>query len=148
MFGIAWGILSMILLIAAGEGFRIAQRDSMRQLGRDIMIIWGGRTSLQSSGFQSGRDITLEYSDYETIRDRSRLVKHVSPEIIRSDLVAESPLNYGTFSTRGVLPEYQHMRSISAAQGRLLNEADNADGRFPIRNHEEALLRERKRNHQ
>ena len=130
MFGIAWGILSMVLLIAAGEGFRIAQRDNMFKLGRDILIIWGGRTSLQSSGFQSGRDIVLEYSDYEAIRDRARLIKHVSPEIIRSDLVAESPTNYGSFSIRGVLPEYQLMRSISAAQGRLINEADNQQGRL------------------
>jgi putative ABC transport system permease protein len=130
MFGIAWGILSMILMTAAGEGFRIAQRDNMLQLGRDIMIIWSGRTSLQSGGFQSGRDIELEYSDYEAIRDRARLVKYVSPEIIRSDLVAESPVNYGTFSTRGVLPEYQYMRNITTAQGRLMNEADNKEGRL------------------
>jgi len=129
MFGIAWGILSMILLTAAGEGFRIAQRDNMLQLGRDIMIIWGGRTSLQSSGFQSGRDIVLESSDYETIRDRSRLIQYVSPEIIRSDLVAESPINYGTFSTRGILPEYQFMRNITAARGRLMNASDNESGR-------------------
>jgi len=130
MFGIGWGVLSMIFLTAAGEGFRIAQRDNMLQLGQDIMIIWGGRTSLQSRGFQSGRDIVLEYSDYETIRDRARLIKYVSPEIIRSDLVAESQINYGTFSTRGVLPEYQYMRTITAAQGRLMTEADNEAGRL------------------
>jgi putative ABC transport system permease protein len=129
MFGIGWGVLSMVLLTAAGEGFRIAQKNGMLQLGRDIMIIWGGRTSLQSQGFQSGRDIVLEYSDYEAIQDRARLVKYISPEIIRSSIVAESPTNYGTFSTRGVLPEYQYMRSLSAAQGRTMNWADNDQGR-------------------
>jgi putative ABC transport system permease protein len=129
MFGVGWGVLSIILMTSAGEGFRLAQREGLAELGRDIMIIWGGRTSLQAEGFQAGRNIPLRYGDYEAIRDRARLIRYVSPEIIRSDLVAKSELNYGTFSTRGVLPEYQIMRTITVAEGRLLNPADNEEGR-------------------
>ena len=56
MFGIAWGVLSLVLMTASGEGFKVAQRDNLALLGRDILIIWGGKTSVQSEGFQSGRD--------------------------------------------------------------------------------------------
>jgi putative ABC transport system permease protein len=129
MFGIAWGVLSIILMTASGEGFKVAQRENLALLGRDILIVWGGKTSVQSEGFQAGRDIRLEYSDYEAIRDKARLIKYVSPEIIRGDLVAKTDINFGTFSTRGVLPEYQFLRTITTAYGRQLTEGDNTEAR-------------------
>jgi putative ABC transport system permease protein len=129
MFGIAWGILSLILMTSSGEGFRIAQRENLRNLGKDIMIIWSGRTSIQSGHFQKGRQIQLEYSDYAYIRDHSRLIARISPELSRHDLVSRTHLNNGTFGVNGVLPEYQYMRTIEARWGRLLNPADNEDGR-------------------
>ncbi len=130
MFGIGWGVLSIVLMTSAGEGFKKAQHESLKLLGKDILIIWGGRTSLQAKGFQAGRDIRLAYSDYEAIRDKATLISHVSPEIIRGDLVAKTSLNYGTFSTRGVVPEYQWMRTITAKYGRLINPADDSDARL------------------
>lgn len=130
MFGITWGVLSLILLTATGEGFRVAQYESFRKLGQDILIIWGGRTSLQHEGFQAGRWIPLRYEDYEILQREARLLKAVSPELIRDDLVARTPLNYGTFAIRGVVPEYQEMRSIELAYGRHINPADSAEGRL------------------
>lgn len=130
MFGIGWGVLSIILMTASGEGFKQAQREGLRQLGQDIMIVWGGRTSLQAEGFQAGRDIPLEYGDYEAIRDRARLIRLVSPELIRSGLVAKTDLNYGNFDVRGVNPEYQTLRTIEVEHGRLMNPADNDQARL------------------
>lgn len=129
MFGIGWGILSLILMTSAGEGFRIAQQQNIRQLGQHIMIIWPGRTSIQADGFQAGRKIRLEFSDYEAIRDKARVVQEVSPEIIRSDLVSRTPGNFGAFSVRGILTAYQQMRTITVARGRLLNPADEQQAR-------------------
>lgn len=130
MFGIGWGVLSIILMTASGEGFKKAQHESLKLLGKDILIIWGGRTSLQAKGFQAGRDIRLELSDYQVIRDKATYISHVSPEIIRGDLVAKTTLNYGTFSTRGVAPAYQWMRTITVDYGRLLNPADESEARL------------------
>lgn len=129
MFGIGWGVLSIVLMTASGEGFKRAQHEGLRQLGKDIMIIWGGRTSLQAEGFQAGRDIRLEYADYEAIRDKARLIRYVSPELMRSGLVAKTDLNYGNFDLRGVIPEYQILRTIEVERGRLMNRADEAEGR-------------------
>ena len=48
MFGIAWGIVSIVLMVAAGEGLRKGQEEQARNLGKDIMIVFHGRTSLQA----------------------------------------------------------------------------------------------------
>ena len=125
MFGIGWGIMSMILMNAIGEGFRIAQYNGLRALGRDIIIVWGGRTSIQNDGAQAGRNVRLRYSDYEAIRDQATLIEMASPELIRSDLSTKSRVNSGAFGIHGVIPEFQYMRSLEMEWGRLLNEGDN-----------------------
>ncbi len=129
MFGIAWGILSLILMTALGEGFRVAQERGLHNLGINIMIIWGGRTSVQAEGFQAGRNIRLRYSDYEALRDRADLIRLVSPEIIRGNLVSKTNINSGVFDVHAVIPEYQEMRSIRLRWGRLMNVADNSQRR-------------------
>src|SRR5437660_12894567 len=54
MFGIAWGIVSIVLMVAAGEGLRKGQDDQARNLGKDILIVFHGRTSLQAGGARAG----------------------------------------------------------------------------------------------
>jgi putative ABC transport system permease protein len=129
MFGIAWGIMSLILMTAIGEGFRVGQKESLKTLGKDIMIIWGGRTSVQAEGYQAGRIVRLRYSDYEFIRERAGLIRSISPEIIRGDLVAKTDINNGTFGLHGIIPEYQYMRTLEIHWGRPMNEADNEQSR-------------------
>src|SRR3989338_10693251 len=55
MFGIAWGIISITLMVAAGEGFRAGQQRAAETFGKDIMIVFAGRTSLQAGGLRAGR---------------------------------------------------------------------------------------------
>jgi putative ABC transport system permease protein len=55
MFGLAWGIVSITLMTAAGDGFREGQRRVMEKFGDDIVIVWPGRTSLQAGGERAGR---------------------------------------------------------------------------------------------
>ena len=129
MFGIAWGILSVILMTAMGEGFRAAQKQNAQNLGKDIMIIRGGQTSIQAQGLQAGRRIRLTYSDFETIQTQAHLIRYASPEITRDDLVATTPINNGTFGVHGVFPEYHYMRTVEIAWGREINRADNEQRR-------------------
>ena len=55
MFGIAWGIVSITLMVAAGEGLRVGQKKVAENFGKDIMIVFAGRTSLQAGGTRAGR---------------------------------------------------------------------------------------------
>src|SRR5262249_61314010 len=60
MFGIAWGIVSIVLMTAAGEGLRKGQEDQAKNLGKDILIVFHGRTSLQAGGKCARRRVHLE----------------------------------------------------------------------------------------
>src|ERR1700677_2249965 len=55
MFGIAWGVVSIVLMVAAGEGLRVGLAKQAETLGRDLMIVFHGRTSLQAGGTKAGR---------------------------------------------------------------------------------------------
>src|SRR5438309_4400835 len=71
MFGIAWGIVSIVLMVAAGEGLRKGQEDQAKTLGKDIMIVFHGRTSLQAGGQRAGRPVRWIISDVPFIRENS-----------------------------------------------------------------------------
>jgi len=57
MFGLAWGIVSITMMTAAGDGFREGQRRVMEKFGDNIVIVWAGRTSLQAGGERAGRKL-------------------------------------------------------------------------------------------
>src|SRR5208283_3425439 len=68
MFGIVWGIASVILLVGLGRGFSVDQRKRMETLGKDLVIVWGGRTSSQVGGLAAGRQIVLNIDDPRLIK--------------------------------------------------------------------------------
>lgn len=126
MFGIVWGITSVILLVGLGIGFSRDQRHRMRSIGTDIAIIWGGKTGAQAGGYAAGRDISLTGADAVAIHDQCYLIKSVSPELMRP--IAEvSQWNAAQRSVRGVWPDYQHFRALTVAEGRLMVQQDEED---------------------
>lgn len=123
MFGIAWGIASVIFMIAIGDGFKIGYRQNLSALGTDIAIVWGGRTIRQAGDQRAGRPVQLRDDDVEAIRKECYLVRHVTPELDRG-LKISSAHNAGLFSGHGIAPVYQQIRSMNLGAGRLLNEDD------------------------
>jgi putative ABC transport system permease protein len=127
MFGIVWGITSVILLVGLGIGFRVDQRERLKSIGTDIAIIFPGKTGAQAGGYAAGRPVRLMLDDAIAIRDRANLIKTVSPEVIRT--VSEvSEWNAASRPVRGVWPEYQTFRSLTAEQGRMMTAEDEANG--------------------
>ena len=70
MFGISWGICAVALIIALGEGFRQGQRQNWRQIGDNIVLVFGGRTEMQAGGQRAGRYILLHQDDVPAIREQ------------------------------------------------------------------------------
>src|SRR5271166_4522034 len=68
MFGIIWGIASVILLVGLGLGFSKDQKKRMETLGKDLVIIWGGRTSSQVGGLAAGRQVSGVWPAYQDFR--------------------------------------------------------------------------------
>ena len=127
MFGIVWGITSVILLVGLGIGFNLDQQKRTRTIGVDLAIIWGGRTSTQAGGYAAGRDVRLSVNDAVRIRNECYLIKHVSPEL-RRPVSEVSAYNAAQRPVRGVWPEYQYFRSLIPSEGRLMTEEDEAQG--------------------
>ena len=129
MFGILWGVVSIVLLSAVGEGFQRGNQQVLEELGKNIVIIRNGRTSMQAGGARAGRVIRLALDDVVRLREKSKLLQHVSPELIRSGISVKSPFNAASLALSGVWPVYQYFRTIEVDRGRPLNEADSEQAR-------------------
>src|SRR5450755_5173926 len=90
MFGIAWGVGSLLLLVGLGEGFRSGQVRNLATLGQDIMFIFPGRIPAVQGNLQSGQTYHFTYEDYLAIRAEARTLRFVSPVIDRDDIRAVS----------------------------------------------------------
>ena len=132
MFGIVWGVISIVILSALGEGFQRGNNRVLRELGANILIIRNGRTSKQAGGERAGRIIRLEFADVIALKVHSRFLEHISPEIMRGGVTVKSPYNAATLQMSGVWPVFQKIRTIEAERGRLLSESDNDQSRRVI----------------
>ena len=128
MFGIAWGIVSITLMVAAGEGLRVGLENNTRTLGKDIMIVFGGRTSLQAGGQRAGRRIRWMDTDYAAVEQEAPACQYVLPEL-GNDVSMRSLYNSGTLLVSGSLPAFSYVRSVDVAEGRFYDEEDDAAGR-------------------
>ena len=128
MFGIVWGIASVILLVGLGLGFSVDQKKHMETLGKDLVIVWGGRTSSQVGGRAAGREVQLNVDDAHLIQNECYLVKNVSPELRRS-IPEVSQFNSASRGVVGMWPSYQDFRSLLLAEGRLITDDDEREGR-------------------
>jgi len=126
MFGIIWGIASVILLVGLGLGFQQDQKKRMETLGKDLVIIWGGRTSSQAGGLAAGRPIALSIDDARMVRSECYLVRAVSPELQRS-VPQVSQYNSSNRQVSGIWPAYQDFRSLILSEGRLMTEDDETE---------------------
>jgi putative ABC transport system permease protein len=129
MFGIAWGVGSLLLLVGLGEGFRSGQRKSLAQLGENVMFIFPGRTPAIPGSFNSMRPYKLTYGDYLAIRDQTRYVGAVAAVLGRGDVRALSDYSSVSGGVSGVSPSYSQIRFVPIAVGRWLNIEDDAQHR-------------------
>lgn len=127
MFGIAWGIASLVLMSALCDGFRQGQRKNQGQLGDNIVMVWNGRTEKQAGGQRAGRRINLEQRDVAAIREQCPSVSVVAGEEKREAPVS-SEFNSGQFLNLGVTPEYLQLRKLPATIGRNISAEDQAGG--------------------
>jgi putative ABC transport system permease protein len=123
MLGISWGIVSVVVLLAYGEGFNQALVRGFRgAFGDGVTILFPGQTSLQAGGERAGRPIRLRLADAEAVGELP-LVKAWSPEFWQ-DVTLTVGARQGSYTARGVAPAYGFIRSQPAAVGRFIDDED------------------------
>jgi putative ABC transport system permease protein len=126
MFGIAWGVASLLLLIGLGEGFRSGQRRGLAELGTDVIMIWGGTIPVLPEQHVGMHPYKLTMSDADAIRAGAPHVRNTTSLMQRSDLKQVSEYSSAGGQVMGVELNYPEIRNLPIAQGRFLNQEDIA----------------------
>jgi putative ABC transport system permease protein len=129
MFGITWGVISITLMVAAGEGFRVGFERAKAEFGRDIMIVNAGRTSLQAGGTRAGRALQWTATDHLQVQEDAPSCRYVIPELGQGSIPIRSAYNNAALLVTGSLPPFAEIRSIGVAEGRYPSWEDEAEGR-------------------
>jgi putative ABC transport system permease protein len=129
MFGIAWGVGSLLLLVGLGEGFRSGNRKQFDELGENVLFIWGGRAPTMNGSFTSLRQYYLTYRDYKDVVAECPDVKLVAPVISRNDVRALSDYFQSSGQLLGVPAYFNQIRYLPINEGRWLNDLDIAQKR-------------------
>ena len=126
MFGITWGIFSITLMVAATQGLRVGLKRNAESFGKDIMIFFPGRTSLQAGGMRAGRMVHWDEDDYLAVLDQVPACRYVLPET-GNQVPIHSRDNSGTLLVTASMPPFAEVRSIGVGEGRFYNDDDIAN---------------------
>jgi len=131
MFGIAWGVGSLLLLVGVGEGFRSGNKRELAEFGKDIMFLFPGRAPAVKGNMNSARSYLLTYQDYQDIR-KAPHVNTASPIISRGDLHEVSEFATASGEIMGTEPQLNQISYLPLKEGRWLNELDGTQRRNVI----------------
>lgn len=123
MVGVMWGVVSVALLIAYGDGFRTQMVRAFDAFGKSAVVVWPGQTSAQAGGEKAGKPVRISMEDFDAIREEATLVKHISMETVRRFDVGYE-LRRENSAVRGVYPSYGIMRNQVPSRGRWITEED------------------------
>ncbi len=128
MFGIAWGVGSLLLLVGVGEGFRSGNKRELAEFGKDIMFLFPGRAPAVAGNMSSARSYLLTYQDYLDIRHAPE-IRNAVPLISRSDLHEISEFSNGSGEVLGTETQLNDISYLPLQEGRWLNDLDLAQRR-------------------
>ena len=129
MFGIAWGVGSLLLLVGLGEGFRTGNQRGLSEYGENIIMIFPGRAPAVPGSMNSARRYRLTYQDYLDIRKEAPHVRAIAPVLATDDVRAVSEFASASGQLNGAEPQYNGIRFLQLKQGRWLNDLDEAQKR-------------------
>lgn len=126
MFGIAWGVGSLLVLVGLGEGFRSGQHRQLATFGNDLVMMWNGTIPALANQHTGMRPYQLTPGDEEAIRALPQ-VRDVTGFLQRGDLYQVSAYANISGQVMGVEPNYSKVRFMPIAQGRFISEKDVAE---------------------
>jgi len=132
MFGIAWGVGSLLLLVGVGEGFRSGNRKQFDSIGENVMFIWSGQAPAMQGSFTSLRQYYLTVRDYQDVVRECHSVRAAAPVIQRNDIRAVSDFYQSSGRVMGVPASITDIRYLPIKEGRWINDLDDSQKRAVI----------------
>src|ERR1700691_4620897 len=125
MAGMAWGIATVVFLLAYGNGFGRAIENIFESFGATAVGIFPGRTSQQAGGNKAGAQVWFTKHDIELLRNNVPLCKHVVRMSAKQSSVQNGNRTF-TMPVMGLDPSIEEIWNLNMNQGRFLDDADNA----------------------
>jgi putative ABC transport system permease protein len=123
MLGMAWGIATVVLLLAYGAGFGVAIHHIFETFGAKTIQVFAGRTSMQAGGAKAGQEVHLEQDDLEKIAAGVPLARSIVPTCGKGANIQYNGRSFGTW-TVGSYPNFARVRDVRVEQGRFYNSDD------------------------
>ncbi len=123
MLGIAWGIATVVLLLAYGDGFGQACANIFANFGTKLMIVVPGRSSMQAGGQKAGVKVRFTLEDLDTLTTNLPQIMHITPEVFKQANVQYETRTFN-WQVSGDYPNVAAIRVLKVAQGRFFNAED------------------------
>jgi putative ABC transport system permease protein len=124
MLGMAWGIATVVLLLAYGDGFQRGLFIAFESFGGHQITVWNGRTEMQAGGTKAGTPTQMTRNDLDYLANEVPLLTRMSPEVNKQSLVA-----YGTrsqnYGVTGVYSVYGRIRSMDVSEGTFFGDQED-----------------------
>lgn len=122
--GMAWGIATVVLLLAYGTGFQDALMIAFRTFGGNLVGIFPGHTSLQAGGTKAGTQIRLTRDDLEYLRAEVPMLTRISPEVDKQSLVSFETRS-ASYNVHGIYSNYEKIRALEVGEGAFFGEQED-----------------------
>ena len=126
---LAWGVACFVILYSYGDGFHFALRRAFLEVGQDLVLMFGGQTSMQAGGERAGRRVRIEAADVDVIRETVPMVAAISPELMIGGMTVARGYRTDTTMVRAARPAYGRIRNQSVVSGRYLEPEDEMEKR-------------------
>jgi putative ABC transport system permease protein len=123
MLGMAWGIATVVMLLAYGNGFGQACANIFANFGTKLMIVVPGRSSMQAGGQKAGVQLRFTLDDLDTLTSNIPQITHITPGVFKQCNTQYETRTY-TFQVTGGYPNGVLVRALRVAQGRFHNQQD------------------------
>jgi len=123
MLGMAWGIATVVMLLAYGDGFGQACKNIFANFGTKLMILVPGRTSMQAGGQKAGAQVRFTMDDVDTLTTNLPQITHITPEVSKQCNIQFDTRTF-TFDVTGNYPNVDSVRALKLGTGRFYNMQD------------------------
>ncbi|MBV9479604.1 MAG: ABC transporter permease [Acidobacteria bacterium] len=123
MLGMAWGIATVVMLLAYGDGFGQACTNIFANFGTKLVIVVPDRTGMQAGGQKAGVLVRFTQDDVQTLTTNLPQITQITPEVSKQASVQYENRVF-TFNVTGNYPNVMAIRALKLQQGRSYNMED------------------------